>query len=68
MAFPPPGIQTLAPILRPWGRQVRMFDPRPRPQIKAEHMAQAVAQEQPDMIALSFLSTTTDQAVKSTAP
>lgn len=32
--------------------------------MKAEHIAQAVAQERPDVIALSFLSTTTYPAVK----
>ena len=66
MAFPPLGIQTLAPVLRQRGHQVRMFDTG-HPQMKAEDIAQAVAQEQPDVIALSFLSTTTYPAVKSMA-
>src|ERR1019366_5497283 len=66
MAFPPLGIQTLAPVLRQRGHRVRMFDTC-RPQMKAEHIARAVAQEPPDVIALSFLSTTTYPAAKSMA-
>jgi anaerobic magnesium-protoporphyrin IX monomethyl ester cyclase len=66
MAFPPLGIQTLAPVLRQRGHRVRMFDTC-HPQMKAEDIAQAVAQEQPDVIALSFLSTTTYPTVKSVA-
>ena len=66
MAFPPLGIQTLAPVLRQRGRPVRMFDTC-HPQMKAEHIAEAVTQEQPDVIALSFLSTTAYPAVKSMA-
>lgn len=58
MAFPPLGIQTLAPVLRERGHRVRMFDTC-HPQMKAEHIAQAVAVEWPDTIGLSFLSTTT---------
>jgi len=63
MAFPPLGIQTLAPVLRRRGHRVRMFDTC-HPQMKAEHIAQAVAAERPDVIALSCLSTTTYPAVK----
>jgi anaerobic magnesium-protoporphyrin IX monomethyl ester cyclase len=66
MAFPPLGIQTLAPVLRQRGHQVRLFDTC-HPRMKAEHIAQAVAREQPDVIALSFLSTTTYPAVKTMA-
>jgi len=66
MAFPPLGIQTLAPVLRQRGHRVRMFDTC-HPQMKAEHIARAVAQEPPDVIALSFLSTTTYPAAKITA-
>ncbi len=66
MAFPPLGIQTLAPVLRQRGHRVRMFDTC-HPQMKAEHIAQAVAEERPDVIALSFLSTTTYPAVKKMA-
>ena len=66
MAFPPLGIQTLAPVLRKRGHQVRMFDTC-HPRMKAEHIAEAVAQDQPGAIALSFLSTTTYPAVKSMA-
>jgi len=39
MAFPPLGIQTLAPILRRQGHGVRLFDTC-HPQMKAEHLAQ----------------------------
>jgi len=63
MAFPPLGIQTLAPVLRQRGHPVRLFDTC-HPEMKAEHIARAVAQEPPDVIALSFLSTTTYPAVK----
>jgi radical SAM superfamily enzyme YgiQ (UPF0313 family) len=63
MAFPPLGIQTLAPVLRQRGHQVRLFDTC-HPQMKAEHVAQAAAQDQPKVIGLSFLSTTTYPAVK----
>jgi len=66
MAFPPLGIQTLAPILRQRGHAVRMFDTC-HPRMKVEHIAQAVAREHPDVIALSFLSTTTYPTVKSLA-
>jgi radical SAM superfamily enzyme YgiQ (UPF0313 family) len=66
MAFPPLGIQTLAPVLRQPGYRVRMFDTC-HPQMKADHIAQAVKEEVPDVIALSFLSTTTYPAVKDMA-
>jgi len=66
MAFPPLGIQTLAPVLRQHGHHVRMFDTA-HPQMKAEHLARAAAEERPDVIALSFLSTTTYPAAKSMA-
>lgn len=63
MAFPPLGIQTLAPVLRRRGHGVRMFDTC-HPQMQAEQIAEAVVRERPDVIALSFLSTTTYPAVK----
>jgi anaerobic magnesium-protoporphyrin IX monomethyl ester cyclase len=63
MAFPPLGIQTLAPVLRQRGHEVRMFDTC-HPQMKAEHIAEALARTPPDVVALSFLSTTTYPAVK----
>lgn len=66
MAFPPLGIQTLAPILRKQGHAVRMFDTC-HPQMTAMHLAQAVKQERPDVIGLSFLSTTTYPAAKKMA-
>ncbi len=63
MAFPPLGIQTLAPVLRQRGHRVRMFDTC-HPQMQAAHIARTAALERPDAIALSFLSTTTYPAVK----
>ncbi len=66
MGFPPLGIQTLAPVLRRQGHRVRMFDTC-HPRMQGEHVAQAIEEEQPDVIALSFLSTTTYPAVKSLA-
>ena len=66
MAFPPLGIQTLAPILRQHGHGVRMFDTC-HPEMKAQHLAHAVEQKRPDVIGISFLSTTTYPAAKSVA-
>jgi len=63
MSFPPLGIQTLAPVLRLRGHRVRMFDTC-HPQMKEEQIAQAVVQDRPDAIALSFLSTTTYPSAK----
>ncbi|RJR43655.1 MAG: cobalamin B12-binding domain-containing protein [Deltaproteobacteria bacterium] len=67
MGFPPLGIQTLAPVLRRHGHLVRLFDTC-HPLMQAEHIAQAVEEEQPDVIALSCRSTTTYQAVKDLTP
>ena len=66
MAFPPLGIQTLAPVLRQHGHQVRLFDTC-HPQMQAEHIARAIEEERPDVIALSCLSTTTYPALKNLA-
>ena len=66
MAFPPLGIQTLAPVLRQHGHRVRLFDTC-HPQMQAEHIAQAAEAERPDVIALSCLSTTTYPALKNLA-
>jgi len=63
MAFPPLGIETLAPVVRRHGHRVRMFDTC-HPQMKAEGIVRAVKEEAPDVIALSFLSTTTYPATK----
>ena len=63
MAFPPLGIETLAPVVRQHGNQVRMFDTC-HPQMKPHHITQAVQEEQPAVIAVSFLSTTTYPVVK----
>jgi radical SAM superfamily enzyme YgiQ (UPF0313 family) len=66
MAFPPLGIETLAPVVRQHGHRVWMFDTC-HPQMKAERIAQAVKEKRPDVIALSFLSTTTYPPTKSLA-
>lgn len=66
MAFPPLGIQTLAPVLRQRGHAVRLFDTC-HPRMKAEDIAEAVARDRPEVIALSFLSTTTYPGVKNMA-
>jgi radical SAM superfamily enzyme YgiQ (UPF0313 family) len=66
MGFPPLGIETLAPVLREHGHQVRMFDTC-HPQMKEPDIAQAVREDLPDVIAISFLSTTTYPAAKSMA-
>ena len=66
MGLPPLGIQTLAPVLRQQGHQVRMFDTC-HPEMQARHIAQAAEEEQPDVIALSCLSTTTYPAIKNLA-
>ncbi|MFC1885381.1 B12-binding domain-containing radical SAM protein [Thermodesulfobacteriota bacterium] len=66
MAFPPLGIQTLAPVVRQHGHAVRMFDTC-HPQMHLEHIVQAAKKELPEVIALSVLSTTTYPAAKSMA-
>ncbi|MGD9328343.1 MAG: cobalamin B12-binding domain-containing protein, partial [Cyclobacteriaceae bacterium] len=66
MAFPPLGIQTLAPVLRKHGHEVRMFDTC-HPEMKQENIAIALSAEKPDVIALSFLSTTSYRLLKSMA-
>lgn len=66
MAFPPLGIQTLAPVLRRAGHQVRMFDTC-HPEMRAEHVAEEVRKERPDVVALSFLSVTAYPALKAMA-
>jgi radical SAM superfamily enzyme YgiQ (UPF0313 family) len=66
MAFPPIGIETLASVVRQHGHEVRMFDTC-HPRMKAEHITEAVVEEKPDVIALSFLSTTSYPATRSMA-
>jgi radical SAM superfamily enzyme YgiQ (UPF0313 family) len=63
MAFPPLGIQTLAPVLRRGGHRVRMFDTC-HPYMRAQDIADAAREECPDVIALSFLSVTAYPAMK----
>jgi radical SAM superfamily enzyme YgiQ (UPF0313 family) len=66
MAFPPLGIQMLAPVLRLAGHQVRMFDTC-HPRMRAADIAEAARQERPDVIGLSFLSVTAYPALKEAA-
>lgn len=66
MAFPPIGVETLAPVVRQHGHEVRMFDTC-HPRMKEEHIAEAVGEERPDVIALSFLSTASYPAARSMA-
>jgi len=65
-AFPPLGIQTLAPVLRRCGHRVRMFDTC-HPDMRAEQIAAAIEEERPDAVALSFLSVTAYPVVKKLA-
>ena len=66
MAFPPLGIQTLAPVIRSHGHEVTMYDTC-HPDMKEEHIEQDVKDVNPDVIALSFLSTTSYLVMKSMA-
>jgi radical SAM superfamily enzyme YgiQ (UPF0313 family) len=66
MAFPPLGIETLAPVVRQHGHRVRMFDTC-HPQMKMADIIRAVNDDRPDVIALSFLSTTTYPGAKALA-
>jgi anaerobic magnesium-protoporphyrin IX monomethyl ester cyclase len=66
MAFPPLGIQTLAPVIRQHGHDVRLFDTC-HPKMKKEHIAKAAEIDKPDVIALSFLSTTSYKYMKDVA-
>jgi radical SAM superfamily enzyme YgiQ (UPF0313 family) len=66
MAFPPLGIQTLAPVIRSHGHEVNLYDTC-HPEMKEEHIVHAVKSLKPDVLALSFLSTTSYGATKSMA-
>lgn len=66
MAFPPLGIQTLAPVLREHGHAVQLFDTC-HPEMKKEHIADSIENLHPDVIALSFLSTTSYKYMKQVA-
>ena len=61
-----PGNPNPGPGSAPQGHQARLFDTC-HPQMKAEHLTQAVAEERPDVVALSCLSTTTYPALKNLA-
>ncbi len=66
MAFPPLGIQTLAPVLRQHGHEVILFDTC-HPEMKKEHIAKEIIPQHPDVIGLSFLSTTSYKYMKQVA-
>jgi len=66
MAFPPLGIQTLAPVLRQYGHTVQLFDTC-HPAMKIKNIAFELSREKPDVIALSFLSTTAYKYMKQAA-
>ena len=66
MGFPPLGIETLAPVLRQHGHEVRMFDTC-HPQMKEADIARALREDPPEVVAISFLSTTTYPGAKSMA-
>lgn len=66
MAFPPLGIQTLAPVLRRAGHEVRLFDTC-HPRMRGDDVARAAREDAPDVIALSFLSVTAYPALKALA-
>jgi radical SAM superfamily enzyme YgiQ (UPF0313 family) len=66
MGFPPLGIETLAPVLRKHGHEVRMFDTC-HPQMKEANIVRAFNEEHPDVAAISFLSTTTYPGAKNMA-
>ncbi|MGO9951624.1 MAG: B12-binding domain-containing radical SAM protein [Dissulfurispiraceae bacterium] len=65
-AFPPLGIQTLAPVLRRAGHRVRLFDTC-HPDMRTDQIAAAIEEERPDVVALSFLSVTAYPAMKKLA-
>ena len=66
MAFPPIGIEVLAPVVRQHGHEVVMFDTC-HPDMKKPRIAERVAEESPDVVAISFLSTTSYLEAKSMA-
>ncbi len=66
MAFPPLGIQTLAPVIRQHGHRVKLFDTC-HPQMKDEYIGREAVEQKPDIIALSFLSTSSYKYMKRTA-
>ncbi|MFC2124057.1 B12-binding domain-containing radical SAM protein [Bacteroidota bacterium] len=57
MAYPPLGIQTLTPILRQHGHEVILWDTC-HPEMKEQHISLASKEQNPDVIGISFLSTT----------
>ena len=55
MAFPPLGIETLAPAVRQHGHGVKMFDTC-HPRMKPRHIVQAATEERPDAIAILVMT------------
>lgn len=66
MGFPPIGIETLAPVMRQKGHEVRMFDTC-HPEMKEADIVRAIDEDRPDVFAVSFLSTTSYDSAKSMA-
>lgn len=57
MGFPPIGIMTLSAVLKRAGHKCRMFD-QAHPDTVDDDILNAVARDKPDLVGLSFLSTT----------
>ncbi len=57
MGFPPIGIMSLSAVLKQHGHECMMFD-QANPETPNETIIEAVRRHQPDLVGLSFLSTT----------
>jgi anaerobic magnesium-protoporphyrin IX monomethyl ester cyclase len=57
MGFPPIGIMSLSSVLKRAGHEVRLFD-QANPDTPNDFIVEAVRREKPDLVGLSFLSTT----------
>jgi radical SAM superfamily enzyme YgiQ (UPF0313 family) len=66
MGFPPIGIMCLSSVLKQAGHTCQMFD-QSNPDTPNEFIIKAIADQKPDLIGLSFLSTTSYPYAKMTA-
>ncbi len=57
MGFPPIGIMSLAPVLRRAGHEVTMFD-QANPETPNDFIVKEMLRQKPDLVGMSFLSTT----------
>ncbi|HEY2513450.1 MAG TPA: cobalamin B12-binding domain-containing protein, partial [Polyangiaceae bacterium] len=57
MGFPPIGIMSLSSVLKRAGHEVRLFD-QSNPETPNDFIVAEVRREKPDLVGLSFLSTT----------